>query len=138
MANPAPCAACLEVADAEFYVTNRLGVPWPFDQSTVALCVPCFINTGIQMGQALQAAIAEMGSFEHSHTWDDDGYCEECGEDSGPAQKPGALEQVEADEGKVKVAAASPKRSRKKNQAAPQPEPDAALPEESEAADDHG
>jgi hypothetical protein len=60
MANAMPCQACLEVADAEFMISNRLGVPWPFEQSTVALCVPCFIQTGIAMGEALQAAMAEL------------------------------------------------------------------------------
>lgn len=60
MANPAPCQNCLEVADAEFMVSNRLGVPWPFEQSTVVLCVPCFIQVGITMGEALQAAIVEL------------------------------------------------------------------------------
>lgn len=92
MANPLPCQACLEVADAEFMVSNRLGVPWPFEQSTVSLCVPCFINVGIQMGTALQAALAEM---------------------EGPAE-PGVLESIEADEGEVKPAPANSKsRSRK-------------------------
>lgn len=60
MANASPCQACLEVADGEFLVTNRLSVPWPFEQSTVVLCVPCFIQTGISMGEALQAAMAEL------------------------------------------------------------------------------
>lgn len=87
MANPVPCAACMEVADAEFLISNRLGVPWPFELSTVALCVPCFIQTGISMGEALQAAMAELQAMA----------------------EPGALEQVESDEGPVEVAAVASK-----------------------------
>lgn len=92
MANPAPCSNCLEVADAEFYVTNRLGVPWPFEQSTVALCVPCFIQVGITMGTALQAAMAELEAMA----------------------EPGTLEAIEADEGPVTVAPATTKRRKTK------------------------
>lgn len=92
MANPAPCQACLEVADAEFCVTNRLGVPWPFEQAVVNMCVPCFINLGITMGTALQEAIAQVEAEAQA----------------------GALEQVESDEGKVvPVKAGTKRRSRK-------------------------
>jgi hypothetical protein len=80
----------MEVQDAEFYVTNRLEVPWPFGQSTVALCVPCVINFGIQMGEALQAAMAEMAAAE-------------------TPEGPGVLEQMEAAE---KQDSGRPKRSR--------------------------
>lgn len=114
MAQPAPCASCLEVADAEFYVTNRLGVPWPFDQSTVALCVPCFINVGIQMGQALQAAMAELEAMA----------------------EPGALEQVEAEEGPVAVASATSKSRRKVKEPAPVTGTETPISEETEAAHD--
>lgn len=97
MANPAPCQACLETPDAEFCITNRLGVPWPFEQAVINLCVPCLINLGITMGTALQSAIAELESLT----------------------EPGALEQVESDEGKVVPARAGTKsRSRKKAAAA--------------------
>src|ERR1700757_3378717 len=93
MANPAPCQACLETPDAEFCITNRAGVPWPFEQAVVNVCVPCLINLGITMGTALQEAIASMEAEEQA----------------------GALEQVEADEGAVKVAPSRTKsRSRKK------------------------
>jgi hypothetical protein len=116
MANPAPCQACLEVADAEFYVTNRLGVPWPFEQPTVALCVPCVINFGITMGEALQLALAEMTQMT----------------------EPGALEAVEADEGRGPVTPAHSKSRRK-----PRTEPQAVavleeVPEEAPAPDEHG
>jgi hypothetical protein len=90
MANPAPCQACLEVQDAEFYVTNRLGVPWPFQQSTVSLCVPCFIQVGISMGEALQAAMAELQAMAEP-------------------EGPGVLEQIEQDE--------KPARNRNKSRA---------------------
>lgn len=98
MANPMPCQACLEVADAEFFVTNRLGVPWTFEQSTVALCVPCFIRVGIAMGEALQAAYAEM-------------------EAQAP---PEVLEQLQANEAAEPEPPPEPKRSRKR---APEPAP---------------
>lgn len=92
MANPAPCQACLETPDAEFCVTNRMGVPWPFEQAVVNLCVPCLINLGITMGEALQSALSELEAMA----------------------EPGALEQVEADEGKVvPVKAGTKRRSRK-------------------------
>lgn len=60
MANAAPCQGCLQVADAEFCVTNRIGVPWPFEQPVINLCVTCLIQLGISMGEALQAAMASL------------------------------------------------------------------------------
>jgi hypothetical protein len=113
MAKPAPCQACLEVPDADFYVTNRLGVPWPFEQATVSLCVTCFIQTGIRLGEALQAALAELEAMA----------------------EPGALEQIESDEGKAPVTkSGSKRRPRKPAAAAVQVvEPEAA--EESPAPD---
>lgn len=114
MANPLPCQACLEVADAEFMVSNRLGVPWPFEQSTVALCVPCFINVGISMGTALQAALAEM---------------------EGPSE-PGVLEAIEADEGEVRPAPVEPKRRPPRKAATATLEVEPAPPEEAPASDE--
>lgn len=114
MANPAPCQACLEVADAEFYVTNRLGVPWPFEQPTVALCVPCFINCGIQMGEALQMALAE---FEAN-------------------AEPGALEQIEAAEGRGPVTKAGTKRRPKPKVEVTIPATEPPATQEAEATDD--
>jgi hypothetical protein len=95
-------------------VTNRLAVPWPFEQSTVALCVPCVIQFGIQMGEALQAALASLEAMA----------------------EPGALEQIEADEGKGPVSPAEPKsRPRKKAEAVavtlePEAAPEAEAPHE--------
>lgn len=60
MANAAPCQGCLQISDAEFCVTNRLGVPWPFEQPVINLCVTCLIQLGISMGEALQAAMASL------------------------------------------------------------------------------
>jgi hypothetical protein len=114
MANPAPCQACLETPDAEFCVTNRAGVPWPFEQAVVNLCVPCLIDLGITMGTALQQAIAAM---ELDAT-------------------PGALEQVEADEGVVRIPAAKAKRRPRKKAAAPVQVIDPEVPEEAQAAHD--
>lgn len=116
MANPAPCSNCLEVADAEFYVTNRLGVPWPFDQSTVALCVPCFIQVGITMGEALQMAMAELEAMA----------------------EPGTLEQIEADEGPVTVAPATRKSRKPKATAAVRQSATQADTEETETSDGEG
>lgn len=65
MANAAPCQGCLQIADAEFCVTNRLAVPWPFEQPVINLCVTCLIQLGITMGEALQAA---MDSLEQMAT----------------------------------------------------------------------
>ena len=114
MANPMPCQACLEVADAEFFVTNRLGVPWTFEQSTVALCVPCFIRTGIAMGEALQAAMAELEAMA----------------------SPEELAQIEANEAGQPEAVEAPKRSRK-SKPAPEPATVAAqAAEEAPASDD--
>jgi hypothetical protein len=114
MANPIPCQACLEVADGEFFVTNRLAVPWPFEQSTVCLCVPCFIQTGISMGEALQAAMAELEKMAN----------------------PEELAQIQANEAADATAHQAEKRSRK-SKAAPQPEPvHAAVSEEAPASDE--
>ena len=114
MANPAPCQACLETPDAEFCITNRLNVPWPFEQAVVNVCVPCLINLGITMGQALQAALTEMEAHP----------------------EPGALEQVEADEGKVRPATSGRKRSPRKKTAPAPSQPEPALTPEGAAADD--
>jgi hypothetical protein len=91
MANAMPCQACLEVADAEFMISNRLGVPWPFEQSTVALCVPCFIQVGIAMGEALQAAMAELEAMAN----------------------PEELEQIQANEAEEVAESVATKPSRK-------------------------
>jgi hypothetical protein len=109
-----PCQACLEVADAEFFVTNRLGVPWTFEQSTVALCVPCFIRVGIAMGEALQAAYAEM-------------------EAQAP---PEVLEQLQANEAAEPEPESEPKRSRKRATQSVQTVTIPAVPEEAPASDD--
>ena len=114
MANPAPCQACLETPDAEFCVTNRAAVPWPFEQAVVNLCVPCLINLGITMGTALQEAIASMEA------------------EAGP----GALEQVEADEGVVRPVAAKSKRRPRKKATAPVAVIDPEVPEATEASND--
>jgi hypothetical protein len=112
MANPAPCQACLETPDAEFCITNRAGVPWPFEQAVVNVCVPCLINLGITMGTALQEAIASMEA----------------------EQQAGALEQVEAEEGPVKVAPSRSKRGTRKKAPATVPVIDPEVPQEAEAS----
>ena len=116
MANPIPCVNCLEVPDADFLVTNRLDMPWPFDQSTVGLCTTCLISMTAAMAEALAAVFGTAPEPEG----------------------PGVLEQVEAEEGPVKVASASSKSRKPK-----EPEPVAvhAGPEatqEAPAADDLG
>lgn len=111
MANSAPCQACLETPDAEFCVTNRVGVPWPFEQAVVNLCVPCFIDLGITMGTALQEAIASMEA----------------------ELQPGALEQVETEEGAVKVVRPRSKRASRKKAPAPVLTIEPEVPEETEA-----
>ena len=92
MANPIPCVNCLEVPDADFLVTNRLDMPWPFDQSTVGLCTTCLIGAAAAMAEALAAVFGTAPEPEG----------------------PGVLEQVEAEEGPVKVASASSKSRRSK------------------------
>lgn len=116
MPNAAPCQSCLEVSDAEFCVTNRLAVPWPFEQAVVNLCVPCLINLGISMGTALQEAIAMMEAEQAS----------------------GALEQVEADEGAVKPAPVPRKRRSRKTAPAALQVVEPEVPEETEAPHDEG
>lgn len=98
MAKPAPCQRCIDVADADYYLTNRLDNPWPFDQMTVALCFRCFIETAMQMAEAYEMAVQQLQAME----------------------QPGALEQVEQDEGAVKVAPVEPK-SKPRNRKAPEP-----------------
>jgi hypothetical protein len=114
MANPAPCQACLETPDAEFCITNRAGVPWPFEQAVVNVCVPCLINLGITMDTALQEAIASMEA----------------------EQQAGALEQIESDEGAVKVAPSRSKRGTRKKAPATVQVIDPEVPQEGEATDD--
>lgn len=109
MANPIPCAMCIEVPDSDFLITNRLEMPWPFDQSTVGLCLTCFLQLGVAMGEAIQAAMkaeAEPG-------------------------RPGVLEAVEADEGTVTPARADSKSRKPKVSvpAAPQVGPAETAPE---------
>jgi hypothetical protein len=116
MANPIPCVRCLEVADAHFLLTNRTEIPWTFDQATVGICMMCLI----QEAGAWAQAMTSLESLAEEPT------------------EPGALELMEADDGKVPVASAAPKRSRRKKEA-PAPEwedtPDIS---ETEAADDQG
>jgi hypothetical protein len=116
MANPIPCGICRQVDDAEFIVTDRtpdaqiMGVP------TLGMCVQCFIKKGFEMAQALQAVLDEQ---------------------SAPVPVgAGVLERIEDDEGAAPIppSSSSPKRPKRP---AP-PENGAPLPEEAEAAHDHG
>lgn len=116
MANAAPCQACLEVADAEFCITNRLAVPWPFEQPVINVCVACLINLGITMGEALQSALAELEKMA----------------------TPEELEQIQANDPEDMPASPAPKsrRTRKAAAAVQEPEPEAA--EETEATHVNG
>lgn len=113
MANPIGCAVCEQVGDAEFLVTDRtpdfqlLGTP------TIGMCVQCFIEKGLQLATALQAAFAEVMDEEPT---------------------PGALESVEATEGKVEVV--DPVPPKPKSKAKPEPEPEV-VAEASEAEASH-
>ena len=80
MANPIPCGVCGEVADSDLLVSDRTPEFQILGQSTMGMCVQCFIERGMLLANALQAAYAEM---------------EKAGD------QPGLLESVEADEGEV-------------------------------------
>lgn len=115
MAKPAPCQRCLEVADADYYLTNRLEAPWLFDQATVSLCFSCLVQVVMAMAEAYQEAVAML--------------------EANP--EPPALEAVEADEGPVKVV---PSGTKSKRQKVTTPEavnsPEAVTPEEGHTDDD--
>lgn len=80
MANPIPCGVCQQISDAEFLVTDMtdgfqlLGVP------TQGMCVQCFVEKGLALANALQAAYEEM---------------------QGQEPAPGVIEAIEQDEGPV-------------------------------------
>lgn len=116
MAKPAPCQRCLEVPDADYYLTNRLDNPWPFDQGTVALCFSCLVQVAMQMAEAYSQAVALL--------------------EADP--EPGALEAIEADEGPVQPVRVQPK---SKSRKAPEEVP-ATVPAITEAEEvdthDHG
>jgi len=114
MPNPIPCAMCIDVADSDFLVTNRNDMPWPFDQSTVGLCLRDFLQLGFAMAEAIQGALAEQEV----------------------AEGPGVLEQVEAEEGKVPVASGAPKRGRQKTAEPVEESVPEATPEAPEASHD--
>lgn len=116
MAKPAPCQRCLEVPDADYYLTNRLDAPWLFDQATVALCFSCLVQVAVAMAEAYQAAVAML--------------------EANP--EPGALEAVEAAEGPVEPVRIEPKSKRQKA-TAPAAAVHSETPTEKEAdTDDHG
>lgn len=116
MANAAPCQACLEIADAEFCVTNRLAVPWPFEQPVINLCVTCLIQLGITMGEALQAAMASLEAMA----------------------SPEELEQIHANDPEDTPAPPASKSRKRKPAAAEVPEPEPEVTEETEATHVHG
>jgi len=60
MANPVPCQRCLDVPDAGYYLTNRLDDPWLFDQTTVALCFSCMVQSVMEMADAYAQALAQV------------------------------------------------------------------------------
>jgi len=138
MAKPAPCQACLETPDAEFYVTNRLDVPWPFDQPTVALCYRCFISLGLQLGQAIEAALASLGEMAAD--------APETAAEAGPAPEgtlappeavAGILEAVEREE-RLGVIPARERKSRSHKAAATVDVQEPATAPEGQAAHDQG
>jgi hypothetical protein len=116
MANPAPCNRCQQVPDADYFLTNRLDTPWPYDQSTVALCFHCFIATANDMAEGYRLAMEQLEAMEG----------------------PGVLESIEAEEGPVVPANPEPKSKSRRSE-----KPDAvpvAVPaaQEEQAADDLG
>ena len=116
MANPAPCMRCDDVPDADYFVTNRLDTPWPFEQSTVALCFHCFVQTANDMAEGYALAMKQLEEM------------------SGP----GVLESIEEDDGPAPVANPDPKsKSRPRSKPDPEPEPEA-LPQEVAATHDLG
>jgi hypothetical protein len=116
MANPAPCMRCDDVADADYFLTNRLDTPWPYPQATVALCFHCFVQTASDMSEAYQAAMKQIEEM----------------------QATGVLEQIEADDGEVKPAPAGTKsKAPKEPDKVTVPVGPEAAPED-EAADDLG
>lgn len=115
MAKPAPCQRCLEVPDADYFLSNRLDNPWPFEQSTVSLCFSCLVQVVMQMAEAYQAAVAML--------------------EANP--EPGALEAVEADEGPVQPVRIQPKSKRPKPQAEETVTVPSTTPQEEAGADDH-
>jgi len=138
MAKPAPCQACLETPDAEFYVTNRLDVPWPFDQPTVALCYRCFISLGLQLGQAIEAALASLGEMAAD--------APETAAEAGPAPEgtlappeavAGILEAVEREE-RLGVIPPRERKSRSHRAAATVDVEEPAPTQEGQAAHDQG
>lgn len=114
MAKPAPCQRCLEVPDADYYFTNRLDNPWPFEQATVALCFSCMVQVVMEMAEAYRAAVAMLEA----------------------KPEPGALEAVEAAEGPVEPVRIEPK---SKSRKAPAPEavnvPETATEKEGDSVD---
>lgn len=64
MANPVPCQRCLESPQADYYWTLLSDTPWPFEQSTVALCIRCFLEATDQMRAGYVAALAELEAMQ--------------------------------------------------------------------------
>jgi hypothetical protein len=96
MAKQMPCQRCLNVADADYFLTNRLDNPWLFDQATVALCFQCLMETTAQMGEAYAQALAWMAENPEP------GVLESIETDEGPQP---AAEEVPRPRGKAKAAA---------------------------------
>lgn len=105
---------CLEVPDCDFLVTNRSQVPWPFEQSTVGMCLLCYIKSGMALGEALQSAIAE----------------------SEASAGPGVLEQIEQAEALGTPTAAKGRKRGAARKSEPAPEQEPQIPQEAEASHD--
>jgi hypothetical protein len=112
MAKPSPCQRCLQVPDADFYLTNRLDAPWVFDQATVSLCFECLVESVRMMAQAYAQAVAQLAA----------------------EQGPGILAEIDDAERLGAVTETRPKsKSRKESESEPEPEP-VAVAEEGQAA----
>jgi hypothetical protein len=114
MAKQMPCQRCLNVADADYFLTNRLDNPWLFDQATVALCFQCLMETTAQMGEAYAQALAWMAENP----------------------EPGVLESIETDEGPQSAAEEVPRPPRKAKAAVEPARVASEVAQEAEAAHD--